>query len=178
MPSAPSEPNDEPRPTKSWALGLGIAAFLLVGLFWAAVFTGKFNTPNPDKLQDAAWVAAAETTCKPAATAIAALPNASSVDTAAQRADLLDQGTDLLDPMVAELGSTVPTYDKDREVVTGWLKDWKIYLQDRRTFATALRKDSMAKPLLTETHGGWNTEAIDAMANANNIPSCKVPGDM
>ena len=55
---------------------------------------------------------------------------------------------------------------------------WLMVHQDRRNFSEALRKDPKAQPLLTETHGGWDTDAIDAMANANDIPDCATPRDM
>ena len=71
-----------------------------------------------------------------------------------------------------------PERASDRTVVSGYLEDWNIYLQDRRNFSEALRKDPKAQPLLTETHGGWDTDAIDAMANANDIPDCATPRDM
>ena len=168
-----------PHKTNQIALGAGIAVFLGMALFWAAIFSGAFTTRNPDKLHDATWAPAAERICKPAATRIKDLPNASTSKSADERADLIDMGTAALEPMVAQLDAIqAPGRASDRTVVDGYLKDWNIYLQDRRNFSEALRKDPKAQPLLTETHGGWDTDAIDAMARANDIPDCATPGDM
>jgi hypothetical protein len=168
-----------PHKTNQIALGAGIAVFLGMALFWAAIFSGAFTTRNPDKLHDATWAPAAARVCKPAATTIKNLPNASTSKSADDRADLNDQGTAALEPMVAGLEALPsPGRASDRTVVNGYLEDWRVYLQDRRNFSDALRKDPKAKPLFTETHGGWDTDAIDAMANANDIPDCATPGDM
>lgn len=169
----------EPHRTNRIAVGAGIAGFLIMGLFWAAIFAGKFNSRNPDAMRDQAWTSNAEYICTPAATAISKLPNATTTKSAAERADLLDQGTAMLTPMVAKLRQIQrPAHALDQKIVDGWLQDWEIYLGDRKAYAQALRKDPAAKPLLTETHGGWDTDAIDAMARANNLDSCVSPPDM
>lgn len=168
-----------PHKTNQIALGAGIAVFLGMMLFWAAIFSGAFTSRNPDKLHDTDWVSAAALVCKPTAAAIGKLPNASTSKSAADRAALIDQGTDLLEPMVAKL-KAIPAPDRasDRTIVSGMFEDWTIYLQDRRNFSVALRKDPKAKPLMTESHGGWGTDAIQAMTDANDIPDCATPGDM
>ena len=171
--------DDEPGSINRIAVGAGIAAFLLIAMFWAAIFGGVFTRPNPDQLADASWATKAAAICKPAAAAIADLPNATTASSASARADLLDRGTEVLVPMVEQLDALpLPTSTDDQTIVKGWRADWKVYLQDRRNFATALRHDPKAKPLLTETHGGWDTDAIDTMARANDIASCATPGDM
>ena len=162
-----------------WALGAGIGFFMLMALFWIAIFSGVFNHRNPDKLYDESWVAKAEKICAPAATTIKNLPNASTSKTPADRSELLNRGTAALEPMIAELRARpAPDRASDRTVVNGYLADWKIYLQDRRNFAQALLSDAHAQPLETEVHGGWVSDAIDAMANANDIPDCATPDDM
>jgi hypothetical protein len=162
-----------------WALGAGIGFFVLMALFWVAIFSGAFTHRNPDKLYDEAWVAKAAKICAPAATTVKNLPNASTSKTPADRSRLLDRGTAALEPMVADLDA-LPTPERasDRTVVTGFLADWKIYLQDRRNFAEALLTDPKAEPLMSEVHGGWVSDAIDTMAKANDIIDCATPGDM
>ena len=163
------------RPTV-WA---GIAAFVVFGLYWVAIFTGQFHLTNPDKLHDATWGKRVQTICQPAATYINNLPNASTSKIAVERADLLDKGTTALVPMVRRLEAAEPPASaKEQAVVESWLKDWNVYLGDRTAFAAALRKNPSAQPLLTKTHGGWDTDAIDEMANANNAPDCATPQDM
>lgn len=170
---------EQDRHPNKWALGAGIGFFVLMALFWVAIFSGAFTHRNPDKLYDQAWVAKAEKICAPAARTIKNLPNASTSETPADRSKLLDRGTAALEPMVAGLEALpAPERKSDRTVVNGYLADWKIYLQDRRNFAEALLSDPMAEPLMTEVHGGWVSDAIDTMAKANDIIVCATPGDM
>jgi hypothetical protein len=162
-----------------WALGAGIGFFMLMALFWVAIFSGAFTHRNPDKLYDEAWVAKAEKICAPAATTIKNLPNASTSKTPADRSALLNRGTAALEPMIADLDALpAPDRASDRTVVNGFLTDWKIYLQDRRNYAEALLSDPKAEPLMSEVHGGWVSDAIDTMAKANDIIDCATPGDM
>ena len=171
-------PDEGHRPS-SLAVGAGIAFFMLMALFWIAVYSGVFNHRNPDQLYDGTWVTKAGKICAPAATTIKNLPNASTAKTPADRAVLLDRGSAALTTMVDRLGALPrPPRASDRTIVDGWLKDWHTYIGDRHRFATALRHDPKAKPLVSEVHGGWVTDAIDAMANANNIPDCATPKDM
>lgn len=160
---------------------LGAGGFLVMVVFWAVLYLWPNSVigKNPDTLTDKAWVASSSAICTPVARTIKYLPNATSTKTAAERATLLDRGTVVLEPMVAKLNALdLPSNVNDRKIVTGWLADWKVYLQDRRNFAVALRKNPKAQPLFTEVHGGWSSDAIDAMANANNAPDCATPGDM
>ena len=172
------ETDDGHRPSK-WALGAGLGFFMLMALFWIAIFSGYFNHRNPDALYDTTWVTQASKICGPAAQGIKNLPNASTAKKPSDRTKLLDRGTAILEPMVAQL-QALPTPPKatDQTVVKGFLKDWGIYLQDRRNFAQALLKDGHAQPLMSEVHGGWVSDAIDTMANNNNIPDCATPQDM
>ena len=107
-----------PHKTNQVALGAGIAVFLGMALFWAAIFSGAFTTRNPDKLHDATWAPAAERVCRPAATTINNLPNASTTKSADERADLIDLGTAALEPMVARLGA-IPTPERASDRTVG-----------------------------------------------------------
>lgn len=150
-----------------------------MALFWAAIYAGVFNHRNPDKLYDEAWVAKAAKICAPAAQTIKNLPNATTAKTPADRSELLDRGTAALETMLGQLDTLPePSRASDRTIVNGFLADWRTYVGDRKAFSKALLTDPKAKPLMTEVHGGWDSDAIDAMASANNIPDCATPDDM
>jgi hypothetical protein len=159
-------------------LGLGIGGFLLMGIFWALIYSGAFNWRNPDKLHDEAWVGTARRICTPTAALINDLPRAQTAKSPEERALTVDKGSDALDQMVARLGAQQPDNESDREVVAAWLSDWHVYLGDRRDFTKRLRADPSAKPLFTEVHGGWSTNAIDAFATANDLTACASPADL
>ena len=175
----PGDDDDEPgRRGRNVVLGLGIAGFMLMALFWIAIFTGKFNGTNPDTVHDAVWVTHAGAICQPAANLINDLPRAQTAKSAAQRADTLDQGTAALTTMVSRLEALPSADAADEKMVTEWLADWRVYLGDRRSYAQNLRRNPDAKPLVSEVHGGWVTDAVDTLANANNLADCATPGDM
>ncbi len=172
------EPLQSGLPSK-WALGAGIGFFMLMALFWIAIYSGVFTHRNPDKLYDTAWVSAAQKICTPASDAIQNLPNATTAKKPSDRSKLLDRGSAYLEPMLDNLEALpLPSKASDRKIVNGFLQDWRIYIKDRHTFSQALLTDPNAKPLFTEVHGGWASDAIDAMANANNIVECATPQDM
>lgn len=176
---AMAQETEEAHVPNKWALRAGIGFFILMALFWAAIFSGFFTHRNPDKLYDEAWVAQAAKICAPGAQAIKNLPNASTAKSPADRSNLLDRGTAALEPMVDRLESLpLPKRASDQTVVKGFLEDWRIYLEDRNRFAKALLSDPKAQPLMSEVHGGWVSDAIDAMASANDIMDCATPDDM
>lgn len=170
-----------PRNRNRLYIWLGAGGFLVMAMFWAVLYLWPNSVigKNPDTLADTTWVSQSSKICAPAAHTIKFLPNASSAKSAAERATLVDRGTATLEPMVAKLDLLdPPASENDLKIVTGWLADWKVYLQDRRNFAAALRVNPKAEPLFTQIHGGWSSDAIDAMASANNVPDCATPGDM
>lgn len=157
---------------------LGIGGFAAMAVFWTLIFTGFFSWRNPDQLHDEAWVEAARATCKPTADLIDALPRAQTAESPAERAAAVEKGTVAIESMVDDLAANPPDNESDREVVSGWLKDWRIYIGDRKDFTKRLRADPTAKPLFTEVHGGWSTDAINAFADANKLEECSAPGDL
>ncbi len=160
------------------AFVLGSLAFVAMAVYWTLIFTGSFNWRNPDKLHDATWVARAARICAPVERYINALPRAQTARTPDERATTVDQGSDKLATMIEELGATPPDNASDRDVVTAWLSDWKVYVSDRRDFTRRLRLDPKAEPLFTEVHGGWATNSIDAFADANDLVACSSPQDL
>lgn len=173
---APSTQQHRPR---RWALGAGIGFFVAMAIFWTLIFSGFFTHRNPDELYDTGWVASAGEICAGPAAAIRNLPNASTAKKPSDRTELLDRGTEVLEPMVDRLAALpTPTRESDRTVVSGFIEDWRIYLQDRRNFAQALLSDPGAQPLMSEVHGGWVSDAIDVMAKINDIIDCATPDDM
>lgn len=177
-PAAPPQEDTPDRRRHNIAMGLGIAGFLLMAIFWALIYTGSFNWRNPDKLHDEAWVSNARAICTPTAKFINDLPRAQTAKSPEERAGAVDQGSDALDKMVARLEAQRPDNDSDRAVVDAWIADWRVYVGDRRDFTKRLRADPSAKPLFTEVHGGWSSNSIDAFANANNLVACASPADL
>src|SRR3546814_9720589 len=79
--------------------------------------------------------------------------------------------------MLDDLTAITPT-GEDGELVTAWLTDWHTFLDDRESFATALRADSSARMLVSAKDGQHITEYLDAFAGDNDMPACSTPIDV
>lgn len=160
--------------------GLGVAA-VVAGSFalWGYAFSGVAAKTAPDTLQDNSFVATAEASCALARQDINRLPNAANAKTAAERAVTLDQATDRVVDLVAELRAQVPQSGTDGDLLGRWLDDWDIYIQNRRDFATALRVTDKARfQVDARSSGEGITKAMDNLATINRMPSCATPGDV
>src|SRR5690606_9083015 len=152
---------------------------------WAYVVylaVGPGRQPPIDRLDDPAFAEAAEPRCAAAAEAVDEQPDAAAVDTAEERAAVLDEPNDIFEDMLDDLAGMldlVPAGEQ-RERAEAWLSDWRPYLGDRRAYAEALRVDPEARLLVSEKEGegrhvtGW----IDEFAKANRMPSCATPTDV
>lgn len=142
---------------------------------------GPGRQPPIDRLDDPAFAEAAEDRCAEAVERVGALPVAAASDTAADRADVLEQADGIFAAMLDDLEGMVdlaPAGDQ-RDRASAWLADWRIYLGDREAYVEALREDPGARLLVSEKEGegrqitGW----IDEFAKANRMPSCISPVD-
>jgi len=157
---------------------IGLA--LLVGAMAAMWFYAFFLAPsgNPDRLDDRVWATATEARCAATAAVVDALPSSTTATDPAARADLLDRATDELDALVADLGLIEGGNGDDRSLITAWLEDWQVYLDDRRRHTDRLRAEGDIEPLLTALpSGGSHLERQNGFARVNDMRSCLDPGD-
>lgn len=159
---------------------LAVVAALAMVLFWLWIFTGGPRKANPDRLDDRAFVESAEARCDRLLTDLQELPAASEATSAADRAATLERTNVLVTNMVDDLEADAPLSGDDRISLGGWFRDWRTYLEDRRSYAENLRVDPDAQLRITE-----NTElrdgvdkTIEIFANRNDMPSCATPGDV
>jgi hypothetical protein len=159
----------------------GVAVLVLVVALTAMWAYALFGRPEvPGRLDDAAFRAAAEQTCARARAALDEVPRSFTARTAAERADLVVRGTDILSTMIDELAAQAPTTEPGRAVVTEWLADWRTYLDDRRDYADRLRTDPDARFYVSQSDRDKRqiTAAVDRLANVNQMTSCTVPDDV
>ncbi len=167
-------------PTRVLLTAVVIAMVTMWGYVLFLAF-GPGRQPPIDRLDDPAFAEAAEARCADALEQVEALPVAAASETAAARADVLEQADGVFAAMLDDLDSMVdlaPAGDQ-RDRATAWLADWRTYLGDREAYVEALRADPEARLLVSEKKGegrqitGW----IDEFANANRMPSCATPTD-
>lgn len=176
----PSESVEGERaPSMVWR-AVAVAAALVMVLFWLWIFTGGPRKANPDRLDDRAFVERAEVRCARLLTDLEALQPASEATSAPDRAATLERANVLVADMVDDLEADAPISGDDRTSLDGWFRDWNSYLDDRRTYADALRVDPDAQLRVTENTdlGDGVDKTIEIFADVNDMPSCATPGDV
>jgi hypothetical protein len=175
-----------PRALFGSRLGRVLAMLTTVGmlLMWGYVLYlafGPGRQPPVDRLDDPAFAQAAEVRCADALSGVEQLPLATESESAAERADVVNEANEIYRVMLDDLdglAALAPDGDQ-RERVDQWLVDWRIHLGDRQEYVDRLRVDPTARLLISEKPGegrhitGW----IDEFALANNMPSCAAPTD-
>ena len=175
----------EPAPERSsrWGrTGVLLVVLSFIGIWGYVLYLSFFvgRSEPLDHLDDTDWVASAEATCAPVATSVADLPFASELDAPTERADVLDEATDQLEVMVADLRGLVPPDDPEEARAVGrWLDDWEEYLRNRRSYAERFRA-GLDEPFRVTDRGGYQVDVLidDFAARANDMPSCAPPDDV
>lgn len=153
---------------------------VVVGLtaMWAYALFGRPAVPG--KLEDSDFPATAEQICTDSRAQLDQVPRSISVRSSAERAALVDQGTDILQGMVDRLAAAAPTTEPGRTIVAEWLDDWRTYLANRRDYAQRLRQDPNARFYVTQSERDSSqiTAALDRLAKVNQMEACTVPDDV
>lgn len=156
---------------------LGVVVALAIALFWIWIFSGAARRQNPDFLDDRAWVARARATCSVTAERIDERTR-QTFTSPADRADAIEAGNRDLKAMLAELRAPLPESGRDRAVVTPWLDDWTDLLDDRASYAVAVRIDGNARFLTREKFNDPLDRVVQTFAEVNEMKECAPPGDV
>ncbi|MEY2960070.1 MAG: hypothetical protein RLZZ01_2638 [Actinomycetota bacterium] len=162
---------------------VGAAAFVA---FWGwALFFASKEAVN--RIDDRAWAERAEAICVEADARRLELADYRSIvgdddvvaELIAERADIVDRATDILDTMLTDVTAVAPTDDKGRSIVPQWADDYRSYLDARRAYADDLRRslDNLAfyEP---GVDGIPVSERLETFAGDNEMPSCAPPRDL
>ena len=96
----------------------------------------------------------------------------------AERGDLIDRVTDVIQRMLDDVVAVDPSDDKGRAIVPQWEADYRIYLEDRRQFADGLRAGRNEPFRETAVDGIPISEKLEQFAGDNEMPSCAPPRDL
>jgi hypothetical protein len=161
-----------------------LVALAALAVMWVYILFFA-DTANPNRLADRAWAKQAETICKGYADQIKVLPDATmfadvkpKAEAMRQRAVVGKQVTDLLTAMVAGLRATPPSDAVSADAVNRWLADYDTYLGNRRAHLD--RWAAGEDPPFAETKVGDKPISLgmNDFAEANDMASCDVPGDL
>ncbi|MFL6204735.1 MAG: hypothetical protein ACJ739_05245 [Acidimicrobiales bacterium] len=167
---------------RAWRPGRVLVIVVIVAMvaMWAYVLYlafGPGRQPPPDRLADPTFARAAQERCEEAHADVAGLPRAVEAKTATERARIVDVANDRFSAMIDEIEPLAPAGD-DGEVVHEWIADWRTYLEDRASYADALRSDPDARLFVTARENEQVTEYIDAFAADNHMAACATPIDV
>jgi hypothetical protein len=178
---APPRPQGDSPPAgrraTAWTAA-GVAVVLAVVLMWIWIFSGAAKKTNPDWVTDRDWAEQAEDTCAATQQVVDERAAPAGRQSAAERADAIDESTEDLAAMIAALRDPLPDSAADREVVEPWLADWEKLLDDRRTYADAVRANPDAQFYTEEKFSDGLDSVIETFANVNEIFSCAPAGDV
>lgn len=183
---SPTDPAPTPRRRfNPRRFGVLVVALSFVGIWgyvmYLTIFEGRAE-PR-DRLDDTEWTAAAEAACARSTPVFASLPFASELGSPAERADVLDAGTDEVEALVERLDALAsPQFDDEAAAVESWLEDYRTYIVDRREYAAAQRDpgdDRFDQAFSVTDREGYQIDVlIDDFAHVNFMESCETPDDV
>lgn len=137
-----------------------------------------------NRIGDEEWMSRSQARCLQAENERFALADNSPMDpndreALNRKADIVDKATDSLERAVAAIASDVPADEKGRAIVPKWISDYRVYIDDRRAFAEALRTADR-RPYFSETEveGVPISERIGKFARENDMKACQPPKDL
>ena len=169
-------------PARRWSPTRALVVLAIVAMvaMWGYVLYlafGPGRQPPPDQLADPTFGRLAQERCEAAHDVVAALPPAVETETAAERADIVDEANARFSTMIDEIEPLAPE-GEDGAIVAAWIADWRTYLDDRAAYADALRRDPDARLYVTARDREQVTEYIDAFAADNHMAACGTPIDV
>ncbi|MBO60284.1 MAG: hypothetical protein CL440_08820 [Acidimicrobiaceae bacterium] len=148
----------------------------IIGLWVYAFFFAPSG--NPDRIENENWIQKAEAICFQAKNELTLLPSATKAENPSDRAQVLEDGTGILEKMKSELTKLSVSSEKDKFNTSSWFSDWDIYLEDRKNHVDRLNELGDVEPLLTATDAGKSVmERMNGFARVNDLDSCLDPGD-
>jgi hypothetical protein len=158
------------------AVVLGFAAFWI----WALFFASKDPVNG---IEDPAWAERAQAICEQAVTERESLADYRRVDPddpsmLAEKAEIVDRATDIVERMLDDVVAETPTSAKGRALVPLWEADYRTYLEDRREFADQLRAGVNRAFAETVVDGIPISDKVAQFASDNRMPACAPPTDL
>jgi hypothetical protein len=155
---------------------IGLAAFWV----WALFFASKEAV---NKIGDREWAERAEEVCAAAEAEREELIDERVVDPddpamLAERADIVDRATDIVEGMLDDVVAVEPTDAKGEAIVPEWEADYRTYIENRRAFTARLRDGDNEPFTETAVDGIPISEKLEQFAGDNDMPSCAPPHDL
>jgi hypothetical protein len=156
---------------------------ILIGAMWVYAF-GFASRESVNRIGDESWMARSEARCLIAENDRFAMENLNRLDPTSRadlnkKADIVTIATDSLEAAIDDIEADVPSDPKGKAIVPEWIREYRIYLEDRRDFIEALRT-AERRPYFAETEieGVPISERIGKFARENDMRTCQPPLDL
>lgn len=169
----------------------GLAAVAVGCLLMAAMWGFYFFAASDEgvyQLTDTSWRTAAEPICAAAQEARLALVDTSSgfiaeptPEQMAQRADIVDRATDIVEAMLDDIVAIPVATERDRAVLDVFEENYRLVIADRRRYTAQLRDGDASRYTETVVAGGPVTNVVSdftAGVKGNNVPACSPPREL
>lgn len=155
---------------------LGIAALWVYAFFFA-------SKEAVGRVDDRAWAERGELICQEANTRRGELIDTRRIEDAgpdalAERADIIDEATDIVEEMLDDLIAETPTGPDDPALVDSWMAFYRQLVDDRRAYTDVLRTGVNDPFRETAEDGAPISEWINDFAIVNEMTSCSAPLDL
>lgn len=181
--AAASPTPDRRRRVTIWNVLIGVAVLLIVAMWvYGFVFASREAAYRVD---DAAWRERAGEICERVQAERLALVDMDegyienpTPEQFAQRADLVERATDLLEGQLDELVAVQPPSERDRSLVADFERYWRMVIDDRRRYIETLRQGVDEPYTETAVDNAPVSNTINDFATVNEIRACASPGDV
>ncbi|MCP5035680.1 MAG: hypothetical protein GY939_28100 [Actinomycetia bacterium] len=162
-------------------MGRAIAALIVLATFgvWVYAFSGFADRPTPDVFDNPTFANSAEPICAAARIDIGAVPGALEATSGADRGRQVEATTLRIEQMLDELDSIVTGSERDVQIQSEWLSNWRTLVGDRYRYANDVATDPAALFVVTDLGISESLERrLTRLATVNEMPSCGAPGDV
>ena len=156
---------------------------VLIGAMWVYAF-GFASRESVNRIQDEAWMARSEARCLIAEKERFAMEDLNRLDPTnpddlKKKAAIVVIATDSLEAAINDIESDIPNDPKGQAIVPDWIREYRIYIEDRRDFIKALR-EADRRPYFAETEieGVPVSERLGKFARENDMKTCQPPLDL
>jgi hypothetical protein len=169
----------------------GVVAVVIGCLLMAAMWGFYFFAASDDgiyQLDDTSWREAAEPICVAAQEQRLALVDTSggfieepTIEQMAQRADIVDRATDIVEEMLDAIVAIPVATDRDRAILEVFEENYRLVIADRRRYTAQLRAGDASRYTETVAGGGPVTNVVSdftAGVKSNNVPACSPPREL
>lgn len=179
--------NPQLRPGRTWVKVLLSVLLLLTASMWVYYFFFA-SEQGVYQLEDENWRLQAKPICQAAQDERAKLEDTSegyienpTPEQMAQRADIVDQATDIVEQMLNDIVAIPVTSEKDQIRMQVFEENYRIILEDRRRYTASLRAGELVAYTETVVGGGPVSNVVTdftAGVKGNDVPECSPPGEL